>query len=466
MQQPSAPPRATAPMAQFLRTVPCFENLNELAAEQLAAIVDTVDYPAGMHIVRRGDRADAMYVVREGRVLVPIFDDAGRHQFDAQLARGAVFGEMALLTGEPRSADVVASTDCTCVRIPRSVVEDLMRRHPDVAGFLTAILGERLMQAGGIRQVGKYRLVGELGAGGMCRVFEGIHPQLDRPVAIKMLSHALVYRRHFAERFRNEARVIAGLRHPNIVDVYDAEEAYATFFIIMEKLAGLDLEQILGEQGRLEPSLVRRIVRDVASALDYAHGRGIVHRDVKPSNIFIDGSGRVKLTDFGIASIHGVEETMSEDAGLYLGTPIYSSPEHALGDSVDGRSDIYALGIVAYEMLTGRPPFEGESATAVLLQHVNDALPSPRVIDPGIPRDLEAFVARACAKDPADRYQTCREIVAEIDAFERRVTAAQAVKVRTLTFVFPPELEGEVDQLVATVDTMAAGVTGLVTYRS
>lgn len=450
-------------ISEYFRTVEGFLSLTPAAADRLAEFIDMEWYRAGEHIVRRGAVADAMYIVVDGHVSVHVVDENGSCQFVAHLGPKSIFGEMALLTGELRSADVVAGSDCRCLRIPARVVDELLEEHPEVAGFLTAILGERLLQAGGIRQVGKYRLVGELGRGGMGRVYEGLHPQLQRPVAVKMLSHTLIYRRHFAERFRNEARIIAGLRHPNIVDIYDVEEAYATIFIIMEKLTGLDLEQILREQGRIEPSLVRRILRDVAGALEYAHQHGIVHRDVKPSNIFINGGGVIKLTDFGIAAVAGVEEKMGDDTGLYLGTPIYSSPEHALGIPVDRRSDIYALGVVAYELLTGSVPFEGDGATAVLLKHVHEPMPSPRSFDPTIPHDLDEFVRRACAKRPEDRYQHCREIVELFDTFHRRTTLPQQVRIRTLTFIYSPEAESEVNRLSASIEAMATGINGLVT---
>ena len=228
----------TSPTAEFLLSVEAFRSLSAPSAERLAALVQLRNFAPGDIILRRGDPGDSMFIVRTGQVFVPVLDENGKQQFLVQLSARHIFGEMALLTGEPRTADVVAGSDCSCITIPRETLLPLLSEHPSVASFLTEILGKRLMEQGGVRQVGKYKLVGEIARGGMAVVYEGIHPTLGRPVAIKMLSHALVYQRHFADRFRNEARIIGSLRHPGIVEVFDCEEAYATIFIIMEKLAG------------------------------------------------------------------------------------------------------------------------------------------------------------------------------------------------------------------------------------
>jgi CRP-like cAMP-binding protein len=451
-----------AELVPFLRTVEGFKSLADEPLARLAESIRVEAFVAGDYVVRRGEVGDRMFVVHSGQVQIPIVDERGLKQFTAQLTPGEIFGEMALLTGAPRNADVVALTDCRCLVLDRATVNEVMARHPDVAGFLTSILGARLMQTGGIRKVGKYRLVGELGSGGMSQIYEGWHPELDRLVAIKMLSHTLLYRRHFAERFRNEARIIAGLRHPNIVDVYDYEEAYATIFIIMEKLTGSDVERILDERGRMDPDDVRRIIRDTASALAYAHDRGIIHRDVKPSNIFIAPDGSVKLTDFGIASVSGLEERMTADAGMYLGTPVYTSPEHAMGLPVDARSDIYSLGIVAWEMLCGQPPFDADDSSQVLYKHVHEQLPDIRRSIPGITRDIEEFIVRATAKNPRDRFQTCHEIVEFFDGHIRRSTATRSVRVRTVTMIYTPDVEAEVETLMRNIQRLGAAVDGLV----
>lgn len=448
-------------IAKYLLSIEGFETIGERGVDALAPHCRIEDFEAGEHVVRMGDDGDRMFVIVQGSVRIPVVDQTNRTQFIAYLNEGMMFGEMALLTGDPRNADVIADSRLRVISVPRAPLQSVFKQAPHFAGFLTTILGERLMQRGGVSEVGKYRLLGEIGRGGMAYVYEGIHPHLERRVAIKMLSHTLLYRRHFGDRFRTEARVIAQLRHPNIVEVYDTEERYATLFIIMEKLTGQDVEQILDARQRMEPAEVRSILRDVASALHYAHQNGIVHRDVKPSNIFITSEGVTKIMDFGIAAVEGIEQTMEQDSGMYLGTPVYSAPEHALGKPVDGRSDIYALGIVAFEMLLGNPPFDADNSTQLLLHHVRTPMPNPRELDPSLPRDLEHFILKACAKDPNDRWQSCQEVVDFFDSIEDRRTAPHRVQVRTVTFVYSPAAARDVDNLVRTVRSMADGVDGL-----
>jgi CRP-like cAMP-binding protein len=450
-------------ITDFLLKCEAFASLHPEAAARLAQYVHVEQFPAGTYLVRKGQAGTCMFVMYRGQVRIPVVDEDGRQSFTAHLNSGDVFGEMALLTDEPRNADCIAESDCECVVIPKQIVNQLLRDHPDVAGFLTNILGKRLMERGGIQEVGRYRLTGEIiGRGGMAIVFEGFHRTLGRSVAIKMLSHSLLYRRHFAERFRHEASIIAQLRHPNIVDVYDTEQAYATMFIIMEKLTGRDVEQILDERGTMTFDEVRRVLRDTASALAYAHRKGIVHRDVKPSNVFINADGTVKLMDFGIAAVDGVEDKMTRDRGIYLGTPVYSSPEHAMGKAVDGRSDIYSLGIVAYEMLTGMLPFDDENIQNVLRDQIEKELPSPRNYVSDIPQDLYDFIYKACAKKPEDRFQNCEEIVRLFDRHKRTQTSPEEVGFRSISFLYSPQMAPVIDEIVKEVKRRTQGVDGVV----
>ena len=180
-----------------------------------------------------------------------------------------------------------------------------------------------------------------------------------------MLSHSLVYESDFVQRFQQEARLIADLNHDHILQVFDAESAYATFFIVMEKLKGIDLVDLIQKHGKLTPEQTRDILFQVAKALDYAHNKGVVHRDIKPANIFVEENGNVKLTDFGIASSPGLAQDNEVDPGIH-GTPGFLAPEVIMGHVSDGRVDIYALGVVAYAMLTGHLPFSGSDPLQVL----------------------------------------------------------------------------------------------------
>ncbi|MCP3959141.1 MAG: protein kinase [bacterium] len=446
--------------AAFLKQVPVFQGLAQDSAERLAAETLDKQYSAGTLIVRRGTPGDCMYLLVEGKVQVPVFDQEGRQLFVAQLGPKQIFGEMALLTGEARSADVIAVTDCRCVVFPRDAVDRLIRQHADVAQFLTAILGERLVRSGTIRHVGKYRLLSEAGRGGMSIVYDGLHPSLDRAVAIKMLSHRVAYRPRFRARFQNEARIISRLRHPNIVEVYDTEEAYATFFIIMERLSGKPLDFLFEAGKRFTFPQIRNVIRQVASALQFAHNHDIVHRDIRPSNIVLSPEGVVKLTDFGLALEIGSDRGELDEELPVSGLPAYMAPEQITGEAVDARTDIYSLGIVAYEMLTGKPPFRG-SLHEIRGQQRDAPVPSPRAQDPRVPDDLEEFVRRATAKAPDQRLQACDEILRLLTVEQERQTGPLGLAVKTLTFIYQPSLEATVEHMIDEVQDRAEDIEGL-----
>jgi CRP-like cAMP-binding protein/tRNA A-37 threonylcarbamoyl transferase component Bud32 len=426
---------------EFLRGLEPFRTLSRRDAKRLLQGITKREYAPGTRIVRRGDPGDAMYVVREGRVEVPVLDEQGQIRFVAYLKAGDVFGEMALLTGEPRRADVIVSADApaTCLAVRKDVLDVLLAARPAVAAFLTEILGKRLLEDRGLQKVGKYRILGEIGRGAMATVFEGYHPDLHRGVAVKMLSHGMVYRSDFAKRFLREAEILGTLRHEGIVDVYDTEKAYGTYFLVMEKLEGTDLERVATREGHLPADEVRRIVVAVARALHYAHARGVVHRDVKPSNVFRLPDGRIKLVDFGIAT--GPVDASDEQE--ILCSPAYVAPEVVEGRPVDGRTDLYSLGIVAYRLLSGRLPFAGGDYQTLFAAHVSTPFPDVAREIPGIPSDLETFVRKATAKRPSDRFASGAEVEALFAPRLVRTDSFPRTAVR-LTLRYPPEVADRV----------------------
>ncbi len=262
----------------------------------------------------------------------------------------------------------------------------------------------------------RYEVTHLIDRGGMAMVYRAQDLLLSRAVALKILYPELSADPLFVERFRREAQAAANLSHPNIVPVFDWGEDEGTYFIVMELIDGTSLDRDLRGSRTLSPSRSAVIAAQVASALGYAHRSGVVHRDVKPGNILITHDGQVKVTDFGIAQAVSSEDQFAE-AGSVMGTATYFSPEQASGAPVDGRSDVYSLGVVLYEMLAGRPPFIGDSPVEVSSQHVNDPVPPPSQFNSEIPSDLEAIVMEALAKSPYERYQSADDMRADLMRF-------------------------------------------------
>jgi predicted Ser/Thr protein kinase len=276
-------------------------------------------------------------------------------------------------------------------------------------------------------RLGKYEIRTEIGKGGMGVVYLGYDPVLDRKVAIKVLAPHLVWEPGFIERFLREARAAARLKHAGIVTIYDVGQEANWYYIVMEYLEGQTLAQVIQRRGALPLERTVTILRRLAEALDYAHQCGLVHRDVKPGNVIVHPSGQVALTDFGVA--RAAQETRLTTTGALIGTPKYMSPEQARGEEADHRTDIYSLGVVAYEMLCGRAPFEATTPHAVLYQLIYEPLPPVRSRRPDLPEEVDATLAAALAKEPATRYTTAAGFVdalADALAGEGRQAAGQA----------------------------------------
>jgi serine/threonine-protein kinase len=254
---------------------------------------------------------------------------------------------------------------------------------------------------------GRYQVVRKLGAGGMANVYLAEDQELGRGVAIKILNDRHANDEQFVERFRREAKNAAALSHPNIVSIYDRGEAEGTYYIAMEYLDGRTLKELIVQRGPAPVTVSVEYARQVLSALRFAHRHGIVHRDIKPHNVLVDAEGRVKVTDFGIARAGASQMT---EAGSIVGTAQYLSPEQARGGDVDQRSDLYSLGVVLYELITGTLPFNGDTPVEIAMKHLSTVPEPPSERRPDIPRDLDLIVMRALAKDPDDRYASAEEM--------------------------------------------------------
>jgi serine/threonine-protein kinase len=274
--------------------------------------------------------------------------------------------------------------------------------------------------------VGPYRIMEQLGSGGMATVFKAYHAALDRYVAIKILHPAFKADPQFFERFKREARIVANLEHPNIIPVYDFNEHHGEPYLVMRYIEGDTLKPHMEGQP-LAPEEILRLMRPVCQALAYAHKQGVLHRDIKPSNIMITNDGSIFLTDFGLARmVQAGESTLSQD--MMVGTPQYISPEQAQGiSSLDGRTDIYSLGVVLFEMLTGQVPFNADTPFATVHDHIYTPLPLPCTINPGLDPAVERVLLKALAKEPEDRYQHADELLNALEGtLGPQVTIASA----------------------------------------
>ncbi|HSB91316.1 MAG TPA: protein kinase [Anaerolineales bacterium] len=263
---------------------------------------------------------------------------------------------------------------------------------------------------------GRYQIRGELGSGGMAHVYQGVDLQLQRPVAIKVLREDLIEAPGFRARFLQEARAAANLAHPNIVTVYDSGVDQGRFFFVMERVAGTDLKTLLRRRGRLPIEEAVGITIQVASGVGYAHRAGLIHCDIKPQNVLVAPDGTAKITDFGIArALSTIDPNESTD--VVWGSPQYFAPEQAAGAAPSPASDVYALGVMLYEMVTGRLPFEAENAEHLAELHVTaDPLP-PRRVNPGIPAPLEQIILKVLSKEPSARYRTADQLARVLTTF-------------------------------------------------
>ena len=263
----------------------------------------------------------------------------------------------------------------------------------------------------------RYEIEREIARGGMAEVYLARDQALNRPVALKALFPEFAREPSFVERFRREAQAAANLNHPNIVAIYDWGQESGTYFIVMEYVEGRSLREPIHSEGPLEPGQAADIAAEIASALAFAHRSGVVHRDVKPGNVLLTEQGTVKVTDFGIARA-GTSDGLTQ-TGSVMGTATYFSPEQAQGLAVDGRSDVYSVGVVLYEMVCGVPPFVAESPVSVAYKHVREEPIAPSLRAPGIPPALEQIILGALAKDPEHRYQSADDLRADILRFRR-----------------------------------------------
>lgn len=308
------------------------------------------------------------------------------------------------------------------------------------------------------RQLGRYEVISELGQGAMGVVYRARDPLIDRIVAIKTINLGLAQEEkdEYEGRFYQEARAAGRLNHPNIVTIYDVGKSGDIAYIAMEFLEGCELRDLMRDNGMLPVDQVLDIVAQVAAGLAYAHEHEIVHRDIKPSNIMVIRDGHVKITDFGIARM--ASSAVRTQTGMVLGSPKYMSPEQVLGKTLDQRSDIFSLGVMLYEMLTGESPFMGENVNAIMFQTLNTVPVAPGKLNPRVPDMLNFIVAKALAKELDDRYQNAKDFATDLracrDTLPRSEQPVEVPHGKKLAGVVVNELRQDTEQLEPAVATL------------
>jgi CRP-like cAMP-binding protein len=421
------PPAAPNDAAAVLSGASSFAKLPDIVKTLIASCVEERRFAAGDLLLRQGEPGDGLFVIAEGAVEVSIRDERGQRHTLTRAFAGDVIGEMALLTGEPRNADVAAVTAVRALLLSAASFQNLAGRHPEISVVLTNLVADRLGQkrldALGEKVLNGYRIRRCLGRGGMAVVYEAEEVASGRRLALKMMSHRLIYEQDALERFQREADIIEGLEHPNIARLYGRFAGYKTYFLVMEFCDGASLSQVLGRHAPLAEEEARKILGQVSLALAYIHAKGVVHRDLKPSNIMLNRDGSAKLMDFGIAkSNRAAAATALTQGGIILGTPAYMPPEQFSGREQDGRlADIYAFGCMALEMLSGKPLFRAEDLVALIYEKVSWKLPLRQEVQEGLSEELYELIARAMAGDPRERGADFERLGAWAAPFDLRL---------------------------------------------
>ena len=424
----------SAEWRQVLTASPHFAMLpSEIIDSMIEAMIER-SFDPGQALIRQDDRGDALLVVLEGQARVTVREERGIEHDVSAVKRCDVLGEMALVTGEPRSADVVASTPLRALALGADDFHDLARRHPQLGVVLSHLIADRLggptRDILGDKRLGGFRILRCIGKGGMAVAYQAEELRSGREVALKMMSHRLVYDAGAQIRFREEADIGETLDHPNIARLHGRFSAYGTHFLVLEYCDGPGLDELLLGRRAVPEALVRPIVGQLAQALQYVHQRGLIHRDVKPGNVRVTHAGVAKLMDFGLAKpvLHAGDRTETHETTL-VGTPSYMAPEQFDDQGLDLRVDIYALACLTYALVGAGKPFRSTGYGKLIQEKATFTLPARERIGPGISAELHEFIDRGMHPDRdqrLDNLDLCLAWAAPIDVQALRRLAGEA----------------------------------------
>jgi len=383
-----------------------FDELPPDVMDAIESRMHTESFAQGEYLMRQGEPGTSLMVLLEGRVDVTVVSETGQTRLITRTDACQVFGEMSLLAEEPRTANVIAGTPVVANVLPVESFHELASENPSISVVLTRLISQRLGRAGRMdvlagRTLGGYQIIGRLGRGGMAVVYEARDPETARPVALKMMSHRLVYDQAALDQFQREADIIESFEHENITRMLGRFKAFHTYFTVMQYCNGMTLREVIQKNGRLPMPIVQAIIGQLASALQYAHAKGIVHRDIKPANVMVNRDGTVMLMDFGLAK--PADDSQTALLNLIVGTPRYMAPEQMVGGEVDQASDYFAMGCVIAEMLTGDPLIPETDWLSLLRHHANWKLPNFRELCPGLDPAIGEVLEGCLQSDPERR---------------------------------------------------------------
>lgn len=416
-------------LAETLRQIRPFSELSRHVREAVATHARVRAFEPGDALLRQGEAADALFILLEGTADVWLNDSGQIHPI-AHLQRHTVVGELGLVTQEVRSATVTATSRGCAAIIDKDAFEHLAGRYPRLSIALAELIAERVgtlaidVLCG--KTIGGYMIRQRLGRGATGIVYAAADAETQQPVALKMLRHDLTFDRHASSRFHQEAEIISRLEHENIVSVLSEFSAYGTSFIAMELCDGPALSELVTRHKALPIDVVQSILGQLAAGLMCAHEAGIAHRDLKPSNVLLTSDGVVKIVDFGLARYLSTDEPGTTAFGQIVGTPRYMAPEQLAGDRGDSRSDLFALGCMAYEMLMGRPMFGAARFSELLIERARWTLPRAEQIREDLPPAIYDLLGVLLQHDADNRTCDLRELAAWAAPVDRALLATEA----------------------------------------
>ncbi len=399
--------------------------------DRMFSSMEAHDYAPGEILMAEGASADFLFFIVSGTALAQSQTPSGEVRQIASFGPGDIVGEMALVMEEPRSASVEAESEVHTLALPARTFDEMAAKNPELGVVLTHLvadrLGERDVDGLGGKVVGSFRIVDAIARGGMAVVYRAIDTRTGRTVALKMMSHRLLYKPGGFKRFQREADILLTLDHPHVAQFHERFSALRTSFIAMEYYDGPTIKRMLEEQGKLSEADTRCVLGQIASALSYLHGRDVVHRDLKPDNMITASDGRLRLTDFGLAKdLKPVTTTSTSGEHPFLGTPLYMAPEQIAGRKVSGPADVYALGCVGLELLGGRLPFDSSNIASLIMSKMSYTLPSAAEVGDGISDELHAVLAQALAQEPEKRSVDLAQVSSWAEPLRPELLAVRA----------------------------------------